>query len=95
MRAAVRASERLGKLPAADVQRAQAILARFPKPPVMSLDASEVLSAMGKDKKAVAGKVRYVVLERIGQAGIEPELAPELLAEITEAAVAELAGGRA
>jgi 3-dehydroquinate synthase len=95
MRAAVRASERLGKLMAADVQRAQAILARFPRPPVMSLDASEVLSAMGKDKKAVAGKVRYVVLERIGQAGIEPELAPELLAEITEAAVAELAGSRA
>ncbi len=36
-------------------------------------------AALGRDKKASAGKIRYVVLDGIGHGAIEPALSEELL----------------
>jgi 3-dehydroquinate synthetase len=58
----------------------------------MSLDPKAVLEAIGRDKKAVSGKVRFIVLEGVGQASVEPELPRALLEEVVASAVAELAG---
>lgn len=95
MRAAVNVSERLGKVSAAERERALALLGRFPQPPRISLEPEAVLRAVGWDKKAVEGKVRYVVLEGIGRAGVVPELPRPLLEEVVQAAVAGLREGRA
>lgn len=92
MRAAVVASERIGRLSSADAHRALALLRRFPAPPRMSLDPKGVLEAMGRDKKAVSGKVRFIVLEGVGRATVEPELPRALLEELVAVAVAELSG---
>lgn len=92
MGAAVFVSEQLRKIAPADAERARAILARFPKPPRIPLDAQVVSEAMGKDKKAVGGRIRYIVLEGIGRASIEPELPRALLDEAIAHAVRELAG---
>jgi 3-dehydroquinate synthase len=95
MRAAVVVSERLGKLSAEGRTRAQALLGRFPRPPRISLEPRAVLQAVGWDKKSVEGRVRYVVLDGIGRAGVEPELPRALLEEVVQAAVAELREGDA
>lgn len=90
MRAAVTVSERLGRLNGDEARRVRALLGRFPRPPRMSLDARAVLAALGRDKKAVSGKVRYVVLDGVGRASVVPELPPALLEEVVSSAVAEL-----
>jgi 3-dehydroquinate synthetase len=80
MRAAIAVSERLGRLGAEDARRARAVLDRFPSPPPLERPAPEaVRAALGRDKKASAGNVRYVVLEGIGRAVVEPALSEELV----------------
>ena len=80
MRAAVAVSERLGRLNADEVQRVVQVLERFPRPPPVPRPEREaVRAALGRDKKAVAGKVRYVVLDAVGRGAVEPALPEELL----------------
>ncbi len=80
MRAAVAVSERLGRLGAEEARRVLAVLERFPAPPAVPRPArDQVRAALGRDKKASAGKIRYVVLEGIGRGAIEPALSEELL----------------
>lgn len=80
MRAAVAVSERLGRLVAEDARRVRAVLERFPAPPPVPRPArDEVRAALGRDKKASAGKIRYVVLRGIGHGAVEPALSEELL----------------
>ena len=80
MRAAVAVSERLGRLDPGDAGRIRAVLARFPRPPPMARPArAEVRAALGRDKKASAGNIRYVVLDGIGRGAIEASLSEELL----------------
>jgi 3-dehydroquinate synthase len=80
MRAAVALSERLERLGPGDARRIGAVLARFPAPPPVPRPARELVRAtLGRDKKASAGKVRFVVLDGIGRAAIEPGVTEELL----------------
>lgn len=63
-------SRRLGWLGDADVERIVAILkrARLPVTPPPSLDADSYLEHMAVDKKNVEGRLRLILLEKIGQA---------------------------
>ena len=81
MRVAVELSRELGTLNPEEAARALALLGRFPAPPVSSPAPSvEALrAALGRDKKSVGGKVRFVVLEGLGKAGVVGALPPELL----------------
>jgi len=80
MRAAVAVSERLGRLGSEDGRRIEAVLARFPvHAPLARPAPQDVRAALGRDKKASAGKIRYVVLDGIGRGAVEPALSEELL----------------
>ncbi|MGZ8215715.1 3-dehydroquinate synthase [Methylomagnum sp.] len=63
-------SRRLGWLSEADVDRIVAILqrARLPVTPPPSLDADSYLEHMAVDKKNLEGKLRLILLEKIGKA---------------------------
>lgn len=63
-------SRRLGWLSDADVERIVAILrrARLPVTPPPSLDAGSFLEHMAVDKKNLEGKLRLILLEKIGKA---------------------------
>jgi 3-dehydroquinate synthase len=78
-------SSRLGLITAADVQRiADAVSAARLPARIEGLSKAAAIDAMRGDKKAHAGRIRFVVLERIGRA-IQTE-APEPLVEATLAA---------
>ena len=80
MRAALAVSRRLGRLNPDEERRALAVLDRFPaRPSVPRPTRDEVRAALGRDKKASGGKIRYVVLDGIGHGAIEPALSEELL----------------
>lgn len=62
-------SRRLGWLTTADVDRTRELLRRAGLPVVgASLGADRYLDLMGHDKKVIAGKLRLVLLKRIGEA---------------------------
>jgi len=80
MRAAAAVSERLGRLLPEEARRVSAVLDHFPSPPPLARpEPDAVRAALRRDKKASAGKVRYVVLEGIGHGAIEPGLSEELV----------------
>jgi len=80
MRAAVAVSERLGRLGEEETRRIRALLEHFPAPPAVPRpDRDEVRAAVGRDKKALAGKIRYVLLDGIGHGTVEAALPEELL----------------
>ncbi len=71
MKAAVSISRRLELLGQAEAERASRLLARFPEPPPFPRPSrDEILAAMGRDKKAEGGALRFVVLEGLGRARI-------------------------
>jgi 3-dehydroquinate synthase len=84
---ALRLSQRLGLVDAAFVQRVTALIARAGLPTVgPALGAERYLELMRVDKKAEAGEIRFVVIERPGQAGVRgapDELVREVLAQST------------
>jgi len=91
MRAAVAVSERLGRLGPEDAQRVEAVLARFPRPQAVPRPArAEVRAAVGRDKKASGGKIRYVLLDGIGRGAMERALPEELLAFAIDRALESL-----
>ncbi|MEX0747610.1 MAG: 3-dehydroquinate synthase, partial [Rhodothermales bacterium] len=67
MRAALHLSRALN--PTLSFDRADALVARIPVPPgIADLDVEKLTYAMRSDKKVRAGKIRFVVLDRIGHA---------------------------
>jgi 3-dehydroquinate synthase len=69
MRAAGIIAAELGLLPHADLERQQALIRRFGLPEAApGLDPRAVFDATLVDKKVRAGTIRWVLLERIGQA---------------------------
>ena len=73
MKAAVRLSAVLGSLGEVETTRVLALLGRFPHPLGLVKPSSEAVRAAAlRDKKAVGGKLRYVVLRGIGQGAVEP-----------------------
>ncbi|TCS73387.1 3-dehydroquinate synthase [Sulfuritortus calidifontis] len=81
-------SRRMGLISAADVARIEALLRRAKLPTVApNLGAEVYLNYMGVDKKVEAGKLRFVLFRRVGEAFVTGDVAPELLRQtLTEAA---------
>jgi 3-dehydroquinate synthase len=71
-------SRRLGHIQAADVSRIKALLARAGLPAALPLLGPDLyIDLMRRDKKAVAGDIRYVLLKHVGEAMVGP--APDAL----------------
>jgi 3-dehydroquinate synthase len=87
MRMATDLSVRLGLLPPEALQRMHRLLVQAGLPvQAPDLGAETYLDWMGRDKKAEAGEIRFVVLESMGRAVVRP--APDdLVCQVLEAAV--------
>lgn len=70
MAAALRLSERIAGLPAAESERVQQLLRRFGLPLEVSSEfqSAEVLTLLQRDKKFVDGQIRFVLLRTLGDA---------------------------
>jgi shikimate kinase / 3-dehydroquinate synthase len=82
---AARLSQRLGLLPAPDVKRLAGVLqaAGLPlEPPALGTD--RFLELMGHDKKVEGGRIRFVLLRRIGEAFISAEVPRAALTEVLD-----------
>lgn len=83
---AARLSSALGILPASDVQRVHAAVARAGLPThIENLRAGDAIEAMRGDKKIDAGQLRFIVLDRIGKASQRSVPEPVLHATLTAA----------
>jgi 3-dehydroquinate synthase len=92
MRVAIRVSRKLGRLDPPSTDRILGLLGRFPRPSRLPSQPSvdRVLEALRRDKKAVGGKVRFVVLDGLCSPAVEGALTEALLREAAEWAVTEL-----
>ncbi len=83
-------SWRMGWLEQADVARVKALLlrAKLPVLPPAELSAEAFLEHMAVDKKNVDGRLRLVLLRRLGQAVVSEEAAPALLRQTLTAGAA-------
>ncbi len=78
-------SRRLGDISGADVQRIEAAVAAARLPVrIAGLDGAAALASMRGDKKADSGRVRFIVLERIGRA-VQRVVPDEIVAATLEA----------
>ena len=87
MRMATDLSVRVGLLPSAALQRMHQLLVRAGLPVrAPDLGAERYLTWMGRDKKAEAGEIRFVVLPAMGRAAVQP--APDaVVRQVLQAAV--------
>ena len=75
-------SKNLGLLPATELELLRhAVRLCGPLPGASNLDEGDIIRSLRRDKKSVAGKVKWVLLERIGRARIidQREITPRLL----------------
>ncbi len=73
---AAKLSQRLGLITGADVERLLVLLQRAGLPvDAPRLGAERYLELMGRDKKVVAGAIRYVLLRGIGEAFVTSDVA--------------------
>jgi 3-dehydroquinate synthase len=81
-------SERIGWLGAQDVERIRRLLvrARLPVAAPPAMTPTRFLELMSVDKKIMAGKLRLVLLKRIGEAVVSADFPPAALTETLEAA---------
>jgi len=87
---AARLSQRMGRLTEADVQRVVALFQRAKLPTkAPTLGARRYLELMGLDKKVEQGRLRLVLLERIGSAFVTAEFPQESLESVLESADAQ------
>jgi len=73
-------SRRLGRIGPADVQRLRTLVVRAGLPtdaPALGFD--RWMALMGRDKKVVAGAVRYILLDALGRASIESAVPDDVL----------------
>lgn len=79
-------SQRLGWIGAQDVTRIRTLFARAKLPTVApNLGAEKYLDLMGLDKKVEGGKMRFVLLKKIGNAVVYGDVPPALLQQTIEA----------
>jgi 3-dehydroquinate synthase len=79
-------SARLGLLSTTDVQRVEHAVSAAGLPTrITGLDRARALESMQGDKKAEAGAIRFVLLQRIGQAVQRTVPQAALLASLTAA----------
>lgn len=82
-------SRRLGWLTGADVERVRRLLARAALPVRGApLGVERYLDLMGHDKKVIAGRLRLVLLRRLGAACTHADGAPALLGAAIDACCA-------
>jgi 3-dehydroquinate synthase len=75
-------SHRLGWIAAADVARVTSLLARAGLPVVAPpIGAARALALMGLDKKVLAGRIRLVLLRRLGEGVVSGDYPPGALEE--------------
>ncbi|KAK4535416.1 hypothetical protein CDCA_CDCA04G1441 [Cyanidium caldarium] len=86
MAMAAEMSRRLGHLTEADVRRVEAVLteANLPVRPPPSMTLETFLAYMASDKKVVRGKIRLVLLERLGQAVVTADYDRQVLVDTIE-----------
>ena len=76
-----RLAERLGVLdPAAGKRIADLVRAVGPLPPLRGIGEEKVLGLLPRDKKAVGGKIHWVLPEGIGKVRVTPEVPEEAIA---------------
>jgi 3-dehydroquinate synthase len=79
--AALQLSRRLGLLGAAEGERIERLICRVgPLRPVCDLMPERVLSLLPRDKKAVGGRIHWVLPERIGKVRIVTDVPPRAVA---------------
>jgi 3-dehydroquinate synthase len=75
-------SRRLGRIDAADVLRLRALVARAGLPTeAPALGFERWMALMGRDKKVVAGTIRYVLLDALGRAVVSADVPDAVLRE--------------
>lgn len=81
---AARLSQKLGHLAAADVQRVEQVLAAHALPVRLRepLPVAALISAMQHDKKVRSGRLRFVVLGRLGHAATHEDVDPALVGAV-------------
>jgi 3-dehydroquinate synthase len=85
-------SQRLGWLGTSEVERVRNLLARAGLPAVApAIGASRALDLMGMDKKVLAGRIRLVLLRRLGEGVVSGDYPADAL----QATLAGHFGGRA
>ena len=90
MRMALRASKQLH--PSLDIERADHIVSKIPLPNITApLTSDTLIEAMTTDKKTLAGRLRFVLLDRIGHAYVESETPAEVVRNAIEEILFELA----
>ncbi|HZG53313.1 MAG TPA: 3-dehydroquinate synthase [Pyrinomonadaceae bacterium] len=92
MLVAAEISNRLGMLDASELESLRAcvrLAGRLPR--AADLDERAILRAVASDKKSVGGRIRWVLLERIGRARIVDgqEISPRVVRDALRAALAE------
>ena len=85
---AAEASRRMGWLSAADVSRTRALIRAAGLPDVApDLGAGQYLDLMGHDKKVESGKMRFVLLKKLGEAIVTGDLSAAALKDTLTACV--------
>ena len=79
---AARLSERRGRLASGQAKRLERLLERLGLPTRLEADPDAVLEAIGSDKKRAGAVVHMALLERLGQAIVEPVPLTELRQEL-------------
>ena len=83
-------SSRMGMMPREEVERVRALFAAARLPVVApALGVERYLEFMGHDKKVDQGRLRLILLKRIGEAFVTAEFSHELLVEVLTACVAD------
>jgi 3-dehydroquinate synthase len=83
MMCAIRLSARRGLIPADEVERQLRLLKRFGLPTFpLEWPVDDLLAAMRHDKKAVAGRMRFVLLQRLGSAKLFDDIPEEDVREV-------------
>jgi 3-dehydroquinate synthase len=90
MALATRLSQRLGLVGEEEVRRVAAILGAAGLPiQAPALGPERYLDLMGHDKKVENGRIRYILLKRIGQAFVSDQVTDEAVADVLGPAAAQ------
>jgi shikimate kinase / 3-dehydroquinate synthase len=82
--ATARISEKMGLCASTVPDRLESLLSRTGLPVRHSADPDELVDVMAADKKAVEGRVRFVLIKSIGQVEYGIEVSPDLLRQVLE-----------
>ena len=86
MTMAARLSADLGRIRASDAERLRSLLQRAGLPTTARIDPDAALEAMGMDKKAVDGRIRLVLCDRLGNVSVTADTPKEMILDAISAA---------